>query len=407
MVKAALIVARDGSGLRPVFGIPAARRLVLLARQLGLGAIHLFGRDPSLYGCVSDLIPAEAFHTVTDPSELGPVTEGLGLDRADQALVMQASHVVDRWSLQKLVQAAGAEDLSLSGNDGEGSAEGSEPIRLARADLLAPLLCAMWSPGPPPAHSTPPGRRVSGAGGLPVLLRGGAHRTKSAERALLSALGVATAGTDSFLARAVHRPISRFITRGLAKTPTTPNMVTLFNIAVGLAGAFFLAKGTYAAQVLGAFLFVASTILDGVDGEMARLKLRESNFGHYLDIGGDNVVHVAVFFGISLGLYGRTSDPVYLWALGLLLGGFGLCALAVQRVMGHGPEKEAQARAPFLAALLVNRDFAYLVLLLALLHRLGWFLFGTTAGVYLFALILFVTSLRETRAKASGNVRRR
>jgi hypothetical protein len=108
---------------------------------------------------------------------------------------------------------------------------------------------------------------------------------------------------------------------------------------------------------------------------------------------------VAVFFGISLGLYGRTADPVYLWALWLLLGGFGLCALAVQRVMGHGPEKEARAGAPFLAALLVNRDFAYLVLLLALLNRLNWFLFGTTAGVYLFALILFMVSRRGTRAK--------
>lgn len=399
MVKAALIVARDGSGLRPVFGVPAARRLVLLARQLGLPAIHLFGRDRALYQCVRDLIPEGAFHTVTDPAQLGPLTERLGLGPADQALVMQAGHVVDRWSLRQLVQAAGAEDLSLSGDDGAGGAA-SEPICLARADLLAPLLRAMWSPGPPPVDAALPGKGMRGAGGLPALLRDGATGTGSAEKALLAALGVATAETDSFLARAIHRPISRFITGGLVKTMTTPNMVTLFNIVVGLAGAFLLAKGTYGAQVLGAFLFVASTILDGVDGEMARLKLRESAFGHYLDIGGDNVVHVAVFVGIALGLYGRTADPVYLRALWLLLAGFGLCALAVQRAMGHGPEKQASAEAPFLAALLVNRDFAYLVLLLALLHRLNWFLFGTTAGVYLFALILFVMSRRGTRAKA-------
>jgi len=398
VVKTALIVGIDGSGLHPVFGIPAARRLVLLSRRLGIEEVHLFGGDRSLYSCLGELIPREAFHVVTDPSQLGPIIEELGMGPEDQALVMRTGHVVDKWSLQKLLRAEPGQEVWLSGRDDEGSAP-NEPIRLVRAGGLAPLLGSMWSAIPPPVERAPSGNSLIGAGGLPMLLGDGAAGTASAEKALFAALGPATAGTDSFLSRTIHRPISRFITRGLVKTGATPNMVTLFSIAVGLVGAFLLGKGTYGSQVLGAFLFVASTILDGVDGEMARLLLGETNFGHYLDIGGDNVVHVAVFVGIALGLYGMTANPLYLWALGFLLAGFGLCALAVQRAMGHGPEKQASAEAPFLASLLVNRDFAYIVLLLALLHRLDWFLFGTTAGVYLFALVLLAISARRTPAR--------
>ncbi len=57
MVKATFIVARDSGGLRPVFGVPAARRLVLVAAGLGLDNIHVLGRDDALRRVLSDLIP--------------------------------------------------------------------------------------------------------------------------------------------------------------------------------------------------------------------------------------------------------------------------------------------------------------------------------------------------------------
>lgn len=220
---------------------------------------------------------------------------------------------------------------------------------------------------------------------------------------LVGALGAATARTDSFFSRHIHRPLSRPISSRLAKTVATPNMFTLFHIAVGLAGAFFLVKGTYASQVAGGLLFLASTILDGVDGELARLKLQESNFGHYLDIVGDNVVHVAVFLGITLGLYHQSHSPVYLWALALILGGFGLCALSVQFFMGHGPGEQASSQTHWLVSLTVNRDFSYLVALLALVNRLSWFVFGTMVGAYLFALVLFVLG-RKNKARGKAGL---
>jgi phosphatidylglycerophosphate synthase len=358
MVRAAIILSPDESGLRRAFGIPAARRCALVAMGLGLDAVHVLGRDESLRPALSDLLPADAFHTISDVREFGRMAGTLGLAEGDRVLVMHAGHPIDRWSLRQLL---GAEDQG---------ANGAAPVCIATAGDLPSVFRALWSYGKPEA----------------------------AESWLLDALGRSTEATDSFLSRRIHRPISRFITRRLVRTAATPNMVTIFNIAVGLAGAFFLAKGVYALQVLGSLFFLLSTILDGVDGELARLTLKESVLGHYLDIVGDNVVHVAIFFGIALGLYRSAADPVYLHALWFLLCGFVLCALAVHRLMGHGPEKPKAGQASWLESLLVNRDFAYIVVLAALVHRLSWFLFGAAAGVYAVALTFFAVGFTKKRA---------
>ena len=105
--------------------------------------------------------------------------------------------------------------------------------------------------------------------------------------------------------------------------------------------------------------------MDGADGEVARLKLQESSFGQALDYTVDNVVHVAVFAGIAVGLYRETGHGRYLLALLILLAGFGLCALTVNRyILKRTPDElEASPRViRLMATLLTNRDFAYLVL---------------------------------------------
>ncbi len=54
-------------------------------------------------------------------------------------------------------------------------------------------------------------------------------------------------------------------------------------------------------QTVGALLFLAHSILDGCDGELARLKFQESRFGGIIDYWGDNVVHIAVFACMAVG----------------------------------------------------------------------------------------------------------
>jgi phosphatidylglycerophosphate synthase len=398
MVTTAVIVGRAGSrGLEPVFGVPAVRRLVLTARRLGVGAVHLLASDDSLRPGLADLIPAGAFHVIAGVPAFDALAAALDVAGGDGVLVMRADHVVDRWTLDRMLHEANGHEAAFGPANGSGGGKymPGEPVYVVRPERLERLLGAMWSG----ASCADAGIERADSGLLPVVVGEGPDGARTAEASLLGNLGASTARTDSYLSRTVHRPISRAISSRIAKTAVTPNMVTLFHIVLGLAGALLIATGAYLPQVIGGLLFLSATILDGVDGEVARLTLRERDAGHYLDIVGDNVVHVGIFVGIAVGLFRAGNDPAFLWALALLLPGFGLCALAVERAMGHAPGEQGSRESPWMASLLANRDFAYIVALMALLHRLDWFLFATTAGVYLFALgLLLVAGRRRTSA---------
>ena len=84
--------------------------------------------------------------------------------------------------------------------------------------------------------------------------------------------------TDGLFAR-FNRRVSVPISRQLFKWPVTPNMVSLFTLAVGVVSGFFFACEGYWNTVFAAVLSVSASILDGCDGEVARLKLQESEFG--------------------------------------------------------------------------------------------------------------------------------
>ena len=123
-----------------------------------------------------------------------------------------------------------------------------------------------------------------------------------AERRLLQGL---VKDSDGFLVRHLDRPISLQISRRLASTAVTPTQITLLSIAIGLCGAAFFLSSHWAWQTLGALLFLLHSIVDGCDGELARLKFQELKFGGLLDFWGDNIVHAAIFGCIAARLGAR------------------------------------------------------------------------------------------------------
>ncbi len=392
MVKAAVILADNVAGLARIYGIPAVRRLVLLAHQLGVDGVHLISRDARLLPAVSDIIGPDAFHHISNEGLLPEVVENLSLDKDDQILVLRANHVIDRWSLKRLLQEQHSQRISILDNDQGGN---SEAIYVAKAALLVPLLASMLSSKGLEETIQMGVVHVDACPGLPQLVSLEPGRTKAVEATLIAALAGPTWGSDGILARHVSRPISRIISPGAIRAGLTANAVTLLNAVIGLAGASLLYVGGYLFQVLGSFLFLCSVILDGVDGEVARLTLQESTFGHYLDVICDNAVHVAVFLGIAFGLYHETADPVFLYLLLILLGGFGSCALVFNRTLERHREGLQHPRSiALLEKLFNNRDFAYLVMCLSLVHRLDWFLVGSAFGTYVLSGTLWLTNLR-------------
>ena len=136
------------------------------------------------------------------------------------------------------------------------------------------------------------------------------------------------------MARHVERPISLQISRRLAGTAITPNQMSLISIAVGICGGPFFLSSRPLMQTIGALLFLAHSILDGCDGELARLKFQQSRWGGVLDFWGDNVVHTVIFgcMGIGWSLAAGAIWPLWLGA-GAVLGTLGSAGFVYWRLM--------------------------------------------------------------------------
>ena len=401
-VKTAIILAPDENGGLPIFGIPSVRRLVLLVLQVGVHTIHVIGHVGFIWPILFDLLPSEAFHPVDDPERLDKVVNGIALPTREGVLVSKANHVIDKYSLTRLFEMAAAQNIYSLGAIESGKLDG---IYVAPPADLAPLLKILWSPSSCGPNILDKAHQVQGASGLPYAIERGTGQTEISEAKLVAALPYQTEEKDGFLARHLDRRVSRFISKRLAHTRVAPNQITLAGVTIGLTGAFFLSRGGYWPQLIGSFLFLSFAVMDGVDGEVSRLRLLDSQFGYYLDMITDNVVNVAVFLGIAFGLYKDTGDGVYLKLLWFLLGGFGLCAISVYYniLRRSRDELKQSSRITRFMVLLTNSDFAYVVVASALIHRLNWFLVGTTVGTYFFAATLWVIGLQEKRRGSDRN----
>ncbi len=211
--------------------------------------------------------------------------------------------------------------------------------------------------------------------------------------------------TDSFMAKNFDRRLSLALTRLLVDTQVRPNHVTIFSTAIGLLGAVMMAGGRYEWILAGALTVLFHTWLDGVDGELSRLRYQQSRLGGQLDFWGDNAVHFALFSCLGGGVARLTGDWLYL-GLGLIAAvASGLSAYFVYR---YSLEKEAEGKPLFqgleglrgaqmpggLQGLLIKvehtlsqRDFIYLLAFLALIGQTRVFLWASAVGTPVFLLV--------------------
>jgi phosphatidylglycerophosphate synthase len=205
--------------------------------------------------------------------------------------------------------------------------------------------------------------------------------------------------SDGLVDRFFNRPCGRILSKLLVYTPIHPNAVSLASVAIGLVAAWFFTAGNYQSAVFAAILFQLSAIVDCVDGDIARIAFKESAFGRWLDLAGDQVVHVAVFAAIAVGLVHSGQAPFASWlGLSAVLGAV-LSFVVIVRGMRR-PLKDPNRLLQRLIDSATNRDFSVLVLMLACCNRLEWFLWLSAIGSHLFwlaALVLQLNSDPETR----------
>jgi CDP-diacylglycerol---glycerol-3-phosphate 3-phosphatidyltransferase len=135
----------------------------------------------------------------------------------------------------------------------------------------------------------------------------------------------------------VLRPaLSRLLTpvgQALARTPVTPNALTITGTAGVTAGALWLFPTGH--LFAGTLVCTGFVLADMLDGALARVKGTSGTWGAFLDSTLDRIGDAAVFSGLAIWLVRTRQDALACVALFCLVAG-GLVSYAKARAEGLG-----------------------------------------------------------------------
>jgi 1L-myo-inositol 1-phosphate cytidylyltransferase / CDP-L-myo-inositol myo-inositolphosphotransferase len=194
---------------------------------------------------------------------------------------------------------------------------------------------------------------------------------------------------DGPVSRFVNRPVSTRLSMAIAPLRIHPNVISAAACITGLIAAWLLGTG---AGVAGAILTSVMSILDGMDGEVARLQDRATPSGALLDGVLDRLTDSAIVGGLCVWAIGDGMvSPTAGVILAVAATAASLLSMATKdRIkavgLAAGPERE-------IGFLLGGRDGRLLLATAgALLGRPTWALIAltATAGVALVARLVLV-----------------
>jgi phosphatidylglycerophosphate synthase len=254
------------------------------------------------------------------------------------------------------------------------------------------------------------GRRVTNVDDIPAM-----------ERAYIQHL---TGKGESYFTKKIRR-FSVPLTTRLVHLGARPTHVTLGGLVLAIASAWFMARGSYAAGVLGALLYYTSMIFDCSDGEVARVTLREGPFGAWLETIVDYTTYFLILAAIAIASQSRPQAEAYRLAAVTALVGSVIVMLVAgylrHRVAAADPGQFDDASAKALATAsgfhrfarwgrqwIKRSTVAHLVVFLALIGQLPLILylwaFGATVASVVILLVEPFVVRRVVIEPANGRV---
>ncbi len=217
---------------------------------------------------------------------------------------------------------------------------------------------------------------------------------REARRRLLR--GTAKPAEDGIVSRLLNRPVSTRISAFLVEhrlfRRLSPNAISVLSFAVVLSGAALFALPGYVSTLLAGILVQLGSIIDGCDGEVARLTHRMSRFGAWFDTILDRYGDLGVATGVTYNAWARHQSP-WVWLGGILaVSGFLLASYTKKEyTLRYGKEP----RGGWLSRL-IKRDLRLFAIFVgALLNAPYLALLGVGALSHLGIAHLFFTGRRD------------
>lgn len=328
--------------LAALAGVPLATRAALSLKRAGLAPIALVASEAVAAGVRARLPDVEAH-------------AHLAAAVRERSLVLRHDQLVAPRILDAMAQATTAGVAAVAG-------------RRLGLGVVDPARVQAWEEA------------------LPSIGVEGWHAdARDADRALHLLLDDCRKPVDGLVARHLNRRLSLALTRRLVGHPAvTPNAMTGVMLAISLSGALAAARGGYAHTLAGAALMQLGSILDGVDGELARLRFEETPLGAWLDTVADDLTNVAFWAGLARGapkarLARAGAVAAVANALAAVLN-YGVLARRGDGDLTALPDPPRRGLARAVALLLKQDTFLALTLVLALAGRLHGFLPAIAAG---------------------------
>jgi choline kinase/phosphatidylglycerophosphate synthase len=157
--------------------------------------------------------------------------------------------------------------------------------------------------------------------------------------------------SDGPVSRYLNRPLSTRLSMALAPLRLSPDLMSFVALLLGLLAAVLLAAGE---GVVGGVTAHAASVVDGVDGEVARLQIRARPRGAMLDGVLDRLADAAIIAGLGLWALSRAASPSVVLVLAVAATAGALLSMATKdraTALGLAPAPERG-----LAFLLGGRD---------------------------------------------------
>lgn len=200
-----------------------------------------------------------------------------------------------------------------------------------------------------------------------------------------------TKRTDGIVSRYLNRPISSRLSMFFAPLRVSPNLLSLIAFFAAIAGAWLYAGG---GVLLAAILIQTGSILDGVDGEVARLTVKTSPRGALLDGVLDRIADAAIMAALGLAALQTADSPSVALLLTVAASTGALLSMASKdRIRAVGLE----APNPLPTDLISGRDMRLLVAAVCIFVGAPVVALGVIAGISFLALAARMIFVRDAR----------